>query len=1165
MFVYNDATHDSRVLREAESLARAGHEVTVMARPTDVEHGTTETERTGQFEITRVAVPGGWRGAWRAVAYPWRAPGLLRLVLLPWTMIRVPFVLVARRRPFRRSGTVEWLVVWRFATMGWARDAARTAPAADVYHGHDLTGLPPPHRPGGPRRPARLRQPRALPRVRLIRRPTALGPGDARPHGASLDPAGRGPRDGQRGARRGARSGASTPAGRGRPQLPARTVETPEPLPDRLRIGRRHPGRHPGRALPRRLLARTADSSSWPRRSCCPTWPTATSSTSGYGRPARPSSTRSRPTRATAAGSTSSTAVRARRVCRVGRLRRPRRPRDPAAARSTTTSRPRTSCSSAWRPACRWWPATSRSIRRIVLDDPDGPARRRLRPDRRPAGDRRAIRSHPRPGAGGSRRPRARAAVGRPMSAGTGRPRPPGSSRLYADLEREARRHDRGRERSDPQRWSWSCRPRPSTTRARTGSRRRWPARGHEVTVARPLAPGLPADELHPAGYRIVRVPVSAVDGLPLPAARLRRTIAAGHAVGDAGAAAPGGSVDPAAPTRAPGPRRPATLRCPTRRRRTPTRSVGAVAGSSRSASPSGRRLRASRSGRPRRRTSTTRWPTWASRSALGLARGRAGAGRLRRPRHLRRRRPTWPACRGPARASSSPGSSVAGPDGPSRVVTVNRPYADVMADALRRGPAARRPELRLPTRPARAVRPAGSTKRLEARARHAGRPLPGRLLARSRDRAAPRGAPGRSPAPSSSCSATGHLRGELERRAARPDLAGRASVLPAVAAERAARLGRLRRRRGDADPAVDAQPSADDAEQAVRGDGGRRPGRRQRPAGDGDDRPRDGLRRARRPDRSGGDRGGDPPVLEATPAAERRDRRARACGPRSTRYNWEIAGRPALRGVRPPDRAAVVSAADPRSTARTRSSDGPRAVVLVANAAAPYSRGLRVARTLVRAGYDVEIAAVAAPGLPDREAGDGWSVRRYRPSGAWARLGGSAARPRGVGDRRRPGPVAGRERPLGRSVEPAGESLGLGLAVRRWLFWPHTVRGWWATLDRDLAPADLYHACGILTVAVALSSSRRTSAGPAGRAAGSSTTSSTTSSSRTTSSTCRGRCWPGTAAARRAGRGPPTPSSPSTSRWPSGSGIAAGRRPAAGARTTRTTALGRRRSRGPT
>ena len=57
-------------------------------------------------------------------------------------------------------------------------------------------------------------------------------------------------------------------------------------------------------------------------------------------------------------------------------------------------------------------------------------------------------------------------------------------------------------------------------------------------------------------------------------------------------------------------------------------------------------------------------------------------------------------------------------------------------------------------------------------------------------------------------------------------------------------RLGRGRRRRRDADPADDAEPSPHDAEQAVRGDGGRRSGRRLGPAGHGRDRPRDRLRR---------------------------------------------------------------------------------------------------------------------------------------------------------------------------------------------------------------------------------------------------------------------------------------------------------------------------------
>jgi glycosyltransferase involved in cell wall biosynthesis len=42
-------------------------------------------------------------------------------------------------------------------------------------------------------------------------------------------------------------------------------------------------------------------------------------------------------------------------------------------------------------------------------------------------------------------------------------------------------------------------------------------ARGHEVTVLGRLRAGLPADERHPSGYRIVRVPYAAIDGLPLP------------------------------------------------------------------------------------------------------------------------------------------------------------------------------------------------------------------------------------------------------------------------------------------------------------------------------------------------------------------------------------------------------------------------------------------------------------------------------------------------------------------------------------------------------------------------------------------------------------------------------------------------------------------------
>ncbi|HEY8846476.1 MAG TPA: hypothetical protein VIM24_07430, partial [Candidatus Limnocylindrales bacterium] len=68
-------------------------------------------------------------------------------------------------------------------------------------------------------------------------------------------------------------------------------------------------------------------------------------------------------------------------------------------------------------------------------------------------------------------------------------------------------------------------------------------ARGHEVTVMARLEPGLETREDDPAGYRIIRVPVSAVSGLPRPlrwlAARVRGDRGRGHPPGSARAVAP--------------------------------------------------------------------------------------------------------------------------------------------------------------------------------------------------------------------------------------------------------------------------------------------------------------------------------------------------------------------------------------------------------------------------------------------------------------------------------------------------------------------------------------------------------------------------------------------------------------------------------------------------
>jgi glycosyltransferase involved in cell wall biosynthesis len=111
-----------------------------------------------------------------------------------------------------------------------------------------------------------------------------------------------------------------------------------------------------------------------------------------------------------------------------------------------------------------------------------------------------------------------------------------------------------------------------------------------------------------------------------------------------------------------------------------------------------------------------------------------------------------------------------------------------------------------------------------------------------------------------------------------------------------------------------------------------------------------------------------------------------------------------------------------------------PRAVVLVPSPANPYSRALRVARSLAGAGFEVEIAAVDEPGVPREERDGEIVIRRYVPERE-ARL------------TRLPGIRQGRQVAL----------------------WPEGDRGWYRTLRRQLRPADLYHACGYRTVGVAL------------------------------------------------------------------------------------------------
>ena len=63
------------------------------------------------------------------------------------------------------------------------------------------------------------------------------------------------------------------------------------------------------------------------------------------------------------------------------------------------------------------------------------------------------------------------------------------------------------------------------------------------------------------------------------------------------------------------------------------------------------------------------------------------------------------------------------------------------------------------------------------------------------------------------------------------------------------------------------------------------------------------------------------------------------------------------------------------------------RAVVLVGNPVNPYSRAIRVGRTLVEMGYKVEIAATTEPGVPLEQHDGDLVIQRYPPRGIFARL----------------------------------------------------------------------------------------------------------------------------------------------------------------------------------
>ena len=163
-------------------------------------------------------------------------------------------------------------------------------------------------------------------------------------------------------------------------------------------------------------------------------------------------------------------------------------------------------------------------------------------------------------------------------------------------------------------------------------------------------------------------------------------------------------------------------------------------------------------------------------------------------------------------------------------------------------------------------------------------------------------------------------------------------------------------------------------------------------------------------------------------------------------------------------------------SDAASASAARRRAVILVGNPANPYSRAIRIGRTLAANGYDVEIAAPLAEGTAEREEDGPLVIRRYRPSGTFARLAATYRAPAPPGAAPAVGPRPSFPRRVLRRLRyiPTRVLRTIRSRAVTWFLWPHTVRGWWHTLERELEPADLYHACGVLAIPAALAARKR-------------------------------------------------------------------------------------------
>ena len=536
----------------------------------------------------------------------------------------------AAARRARGWTALDWLAMWRFGTLGWARAAAREAGPADVYHGHDLTGLPAAvfarrlHGPT-PGSSTTATSCSSSPAA-TVGRPSWAVDWLARrerewaAEADALVTVNDGYADELRPRLGSSESSSSTTARRGRSSIVPHSdlIRDAAGIPAGAPIVLYHGGLRAGRGIER---AGRGDARAGPR-----------------GRPPRVPRVRARharrsaswpPSRASAGGSTCSPGPAARRRP-LGRVGRRRGDGDPGHEPELLPL----DAEQAVRGFAAGVPVVASDFpgfRAIVADDPDGPLGELCDPAD-PASIGRAIRRDL------ELPPEARADCRRAVPAG-GRERWNWETESARLVELYARPGDAAGESGAR---GSRAGPRSACTLVLPSSgafdSRAWriasalAARGHTVTVLARLEPGLPEDELHPAGYRIIRVPVSAAAGLPGPLRALVDAVPAPRPAGGGPGAArgePQSSAGSPPRGRRPGP---IGLRPPS-------------SASPRSRSPfapsASRRRPLAPAGRPRPRHGLHGHP---DRARPRPARRRAG--RLRRPRHLRRRRERRPAAR---------------------------------------------------------------------------------------------------------------------------------------------------------------------------------------------------------------------------------------------------------------------------------------------------------------------------------------------------------------------------------------------------------------------------------------------------------------------------------------------------------------------------------------